>query len=1234
MTETNSEQHPVDALAEDFVARYRRGERPSLTEYALRHPDLAEEIRELFPALAMMEDIRPSSEHLSGAAAPAAEGRKLERVGDYRILREVGRGGMGVVYEAEQESLGRHVAVKVLPPHALFDAKQVQRFQCEARAAARLHHTNIVPVYGVGEADGLHYYVMQFIQGQGLDQVLDELNRLRDLRNGTNDRPPADTQGAPAAQVAQALLTGRFSLGANAAPPEAEATMPQPAPLVVAPAASDSSTAVSLRGHAEQTKLSESGRGYWQSVARIGIQVAEALAHAHSQGILHRDIKPSNLLLDTHGSVWVTDFGLAKAADSDGLTQTGDLVGTLRYMAPERFQGKSDPRSDVYGLGVTLYELLTLRPAFQDADRNKLLSRIMHGEPPRPRRLNADVPRDLETIVLKAIAKEPRQRYATAAELAEDLHRFLADRPVKARRASPAEQVRRWCRRNPLAATLAALAAVALLAVAGLTVAFGLYYYHAAGALTTALDGEQAQRREADRLTANLIFDRGVALCEQGEIGLGLLWLVRSLQAAEQVADDSLARAVRCNLASWQGELHHLHGQLVHGSSVAAVAFSPDGRLAVTAGEDHMARLWEVATGQPFGPPLAHAAPVTAVAFSHDGHSLLTLSGGMATVWSTAPAGSLRFQIHDAAGTTTAAFSPDGARLLTAAEDGSVRFWATVTGQPLGPTLAHRARVNTVAFSPDGRLVLTGGADYRVRLWEVETGKERLPALGHEGEILAVAFSPDGKTILTGGDDDKARFWETATGRALSPPLAHSAGVRLVAFRPDGRVALTGARDWRIRLWDVATGRQLGPTMWHRAPLTQWALSPDGRTLLTGSWDGKACVWDLDTMSLLHAPMPHWGEVHAVAFSRDGRLLLTAGQEPAARLWRFAPRKEARPPFLKEGEIYSTAFSPDCRLVAFGGEKEVTVWDLASGRLAIPPLPHPFTVRGIAFGPEGKLLATGDQGGTVYLWELPAGRLRGRPLVQPAKVIALALSGDGKTLLVGMEGGTVALWDVETATALVMRQAHSGGVLAVAFSPDGRRFLTASNDHTARVWATATGEPLTPPLPHQGQVFAAAFRPDGKALLTAGDDRMACVWDAQTGQLQGQVMREQDMIRAAAFSPDGRLLLVSCWGGAVRLWDETTRKPISALLPHANAPLALTLSNDGRHLLTAGKDRSAQCWDMPIPLEGDVERIRLWLQLITGLELDANGAPHGLDAAAWSRYHEELEALGGPPGIQ
>jgi hypothetical protein len=458
----------LGALAEAFLERQRRGERPAVEAYAAAHPDLAGEIRRLFPALLMMEELKPVDSDLTGIVAAAARGAAPERLGDYRILREVGRGGMGVVYEAEQESLGRRVALKVMAAQGLQGPRQLLRFHREAKAAARLHHTNIVPVFGVGEADGLHYYVMQFIPGLGLDAVLDELRRLQ----GPSPKPeaaapPAGGRAATVTDAARSLLTGRFP-PAPAEERSEERTAPGPVTAAAPPA--PSSTLV-LPGRSGRSSAADPACPYARSVALIGVQVAEALDYAHRQGVLHRDIKPSNLLLDGQGTVWVADFGLAKAADSDDLTHTGDIVGTVRYMAPERFEGRCDARSDVYALGLTLYELLALRPAFDESDRHRLIHQVTHSEPPRLRGLDPRLPRDLETVVHKALEREPTRRYGDAGALAEDLRRFVEGRAIRARRVSPLEHAWRWGRRNPAAAALAA----AVLALIGLSVGGGLW---------------------------------------------------------------------------------------------------------------------------------------------------------------------------------------------------------------------------------------------------------------------------------------------------------------------------------------------------------------------------------------------------------------------------------------------------------------------------------------------------------------------------------------------------------------------------------------------------------------------------------------------------------------------------------------------------------------------------------------------------------------------------------------
>jgi serine/threonine protein kinase len=354
MSAAPSEFDPVEELASSFLERYRRGERPSLSEYARLHPELADQIRELFPALIAVEKLG-SFGNLAGPPSKLDPSRDPLQLGEYRILREIGRGGMGIVYEAVQESLGRQVALKVLPFHGLMNPRHLERFRREARAVARLHHTNIVPVFGVGEHAGIQYYAMQFIHGQGLNEVLEEVKRLR-IHKEAPDSPLS-----VAASLAESLLSGQFAEKAWATPPQGSGRTEEGA----ARARPDPRAEARTWPLPNSSPLSSKPEArYFRQVAQIGVQVADSLEYAHSEGVLHRDIKPSNLLLDIHGRVWVTDFGLAKTDETEEMTDPGDIVGTLGYMAPERFQGHADARSDVYGLGITLYELVTLQAAF------------------------------------------------------------------------------------------------------------------------------------------------------------------------------------------------------------------------------------------------------------------------------------------------------------------------------------------------------------------------------------------------------------------------------------------------------------------------------------------------------------------------------------------------------------------------------------------------------------------------------------------------------------------------------------------------------------------------------------------------------------------------------------------------------------------------------------------------------------------------------------------------------
>ncbi len=411
-------------LVEELVNRLQAGT-ADVEAFIAGHPEHATTLRRLLPAMRLMADLSGSAEAVSAAGDEAPP----QELGDFRLVREVGRGGMGVVYEAEQVSLDRRVALKVLPLAATLDPKQLQRFRNEARAAAGLHHEHIVPVYAVGCEKGVHFYAMQFVEGRSLAEVI---AGLRPGRGGASDadatkdhRPGGDSPTPPAAALSTEPGTTR-------------------------------------------------GRAYHRRAAELVAQAADALEHAHSLGVVHRDVKPANLLLDTSGKLWVTDFGLARLGDGAGLTVSGDLLGTLRYMSPEQALAKHglvDHRTDIYALGATLYELLTLRPAVGGESKQEVLRRIAFEEPAPLRKLDRTIPAELETVALKCLSKEPAERYATAKELADDLRRWLDDRPIRATRPSLRLRLERWLRRH-LSAVLAAgvVSALAAVVLAGLAV--------------------------------------------------------------------------------------------------------------------------------------------------------------------------------------------------------------------------------------------------------------------------------------------------------------------------------------------------------------------------------------------------------------------------------------------------------------------------------------------------------------------------------------------------------------------------------------------------------------------------------------------------------------------------------------------------------------------------------------------------------------------------------------------
>jgi eukaryotic-like serine/threonine-protein kinase len=1176
---SSSDQDTVDRLAEEFAARHRRGEHPAVSEYTDRFPQHAEAIRDLFPALALIEQVKPDAGDRTGtyAGAAAAPVRRLERLGDFRILGEVGRGGMGVVYEAAQESLGRHVALKVLPGHARLDPRQLARFHREARAAAKLHHTNIVPVFGIGEEDGLHYYVMQYIPGQSLDAVLEELRRLRRPRAAPEDDHPAvegDQRGsersAPdvtAAAVAWSLLSGRFARPEPApgvvrggtsegqSPPAPTSTAAdldpgQDGTAAAPPAPSDRSATVHLPGQADLPSLSSSKRGYWHGVARVGRQVAEALAYAHGQRILHRDIKPSNLLLDTRGTVWVADFGLAKASEGEDLTHTGDVVGTLRYLAPERLRGQSGPRGDVYSLGLTLYELLTLRPAFEATDRERLIQQVTQGDPARPRQLDAGVPRDLETIVLKAIAREPAQRFATATALAEDLQRYLEDRPIRARRVSWAGRLLRWGRRNKAVAGL--LASLVVTLVAGFAV--------------STIQWIRADRHAARE--ASLSADLARELYTSDMLAVQQAWEAGHVQRM----GDLLGRQIpEPGQTDWRGfEWDAFQRRLQRAQPIRSFPTSdtpficeatPNGRtLAVfdyvhaphPADERIEITLWDAATG--WEPRTFREKPETfgdAMALSPDGNIFATGSElepkgsepQRIRIWDAATGRLLREgpKDHEAKVTMGAlAFSPDGKKLLWGDRNMTIYLWDLETNT-VKPFKGHKGYHGSVAFDRRGRWIASASWDGTAKLWDLESGDETY-TFTNLGGAPGVVFSRDGRH-LAAGSWSGARMWDLTKPekpREVELKGRVNAGALMPSFSPDGRYLAAGSAS-AVRLWEVESGEVRATLRGHSLQVFWTVFLDGGRILASGSEDRSVKFWDIaQALAERDVLQAHSGGVESLAFAPDGLTLFSGGSDGRIRRWEVATGRPLAPlgnPEVND-PVTGLTVSPDGRTLA---APQMGLWDLETGRLLeLESFETPSLTVPVACSPVAAIVAM-VQPNTIRLWDAATGKLLQSLRTPPEHgVNSLAFAPDGQMLASAGEDLRVTLWEVATGRELASNLVgHAAGIKSLAYSPDGKSIASGGRDGTVILWDVA--DPAHAWLRHKlegnaGAVWAVAYSPDGKTIASGNDDGTAKLWDPATCRERCTLVGHTGKVGTLAFSPDGSVLATGDAGGTIRLW--------------------------------------------------------------------------------------------------
>jgi WD40 repeat protein/serine/threonine protein kinase len=881
-------------------------------------------------------------------------------------------------------------------------------------------------------------------------------------------------------------------------------------------------------------------------------KLARAVEAAHEVGVVHRDLKPANVLLAGDGTPKVTDFGLAKKLDDEqGMTASGAVMGTPSYMAPEQATGKAKlvgQASDVYSLGAILYELLSGRAPFKGATAMDTMMQVATDEPVPPSRLQRRTPIDIETICLKCLEKNPKRRYASAIELADELHRYQAGEPIRARPISTWRRGLKWARRRP---TMAALLAVSVAATLSIVIGGASFTIK----LRAERDNVQKQLDVARRtLYASQLMRVGSVYQQDPEQGLALL-------------QDTYICPVPWRDASWGLYYHLCCGDgartfMLKGEFVLSVAFSPDGKtLALGSGNfdkpvPRDVKLWDVATGQERAAYTGHTASISSVAFSPDSKTLASGSADKTVRLWDVTTGRQRAVLNGHTHlVNSVAFSPDGMTLASGSSDEMVRLWDVATGQERAVLNAYYS-VHAVTFSPDGKS-LAAGTGATVMLWDVGTSQQRAMLVGQTDVVYSfqsVAFSPDGKTLASGSADKTVRLWDVATGQERAVLKGHSATVNSVAFSHDGKTIASGCaarlvQVGEVKLWDVGTGQE-------RASLREpWvhsvAFSPDGKTLASGSGnpneavrgksapDGQLTLWAVDT-GRERAALKHTDVVYSVAFSPDGKTLVSGSADKTVRLWDVGTAQARAVLKGHTSGVLSVAFSPDGKTVASGSrDTTVKLWDVATGRnLADLTVvrKHMSGVTSLAFSPDGKTLASGGADKTVILWIVGTGQARADLKGHKDAVMSVAFSPDGTVLASGsqIEGGAeLKLWDVKTGQARADLKGQARGC-RLAFSPDGKIIASGSGADKVQMWDVGTGQELAS---HDLSVSSLAFSPDGRSLAFGNIDFAVKLWDMGTGKDRTGLKGHTSVVSSVAFSPDGKTLASGSYDNTVKLWD-------------------------------------------------------------------------------------------------